>query len=90
MRGLHCWSHLLKGTTIPVLVFTDHANLCYYWEPRKIGPCVAVSGTHYLWVARLNDGMELKVTDPKEQQGDVDEEEAEGERRGNVVGRAGC
>jgi len=30
-----------------------------------------------LWVARLNDGAELKVTDPKEQQGDVEEEEAE-------------
>jgi len=31
-----------------------------------------------LWVARLDDGAELKVTDPKEQQGDVEEEEAEG------------
>jgi len=41
MRGLRCWSHLLKGTTTPVLVFTDHANLRYYWEPRKIGPRVA-------------------------------------------------
>ena len=27
MRGLHAWSHLLKGTEIPILVFTDHANL---------------------------------------------------------------
>jgi len=41
MRRLRCWSHLLKGTTIPVLVFTDHANLRYYREPRKIGPHVA-------------------------------------------------
>ena len=41
MQGLRCWSHLLKGTTIPVLVFTDHANLHYYREPRKIGPRVA-------------------------------------------------
>ena len=31
-----------------------------------------------LWVARLNDGAELKVTDPEEQQRDVEEEEAEG------------
>jgi len=31
-----------------------------------------------LWVARLDDGAELKVTDPKEQHGDVEEEEAEG------------
>ena len=41
MRGLHCWSHLLKGTTIPILVYTDHANLRYYREPCKIGPWVA-------------------------------------------------
>src|SRR5437588_1622036 len=38
LRGLRCWSHLLKGTKIPVLVYTDHANLQYYREPRKIGP----------------------------------------------------
>jgi len=37
MRELHCWSHLLKGTEIPILVFTDHANLCYYRDPWKIG-----------------------------------------------------
>jgi len=30
------------------------------------------------------------VTDPKEQQGDVEEEEAEGEKRGNIVDRASC
>jgi len=41
MCGLQCWLHLLKGTEIPVLVYTDHANLCYYWDPRKIGPRVA-------------------------------------------------
>jgi len=41
MCGLFCWSHLLKGATIPILVFTDHANLQYYQEPRKIGPCIA-------------------------------------------------
>jgi len=34
-----------------------------------------------LWVARLDDGAELKVTDPKEQQRDVEEEEAEDEKR---------
>ena len=41
MRGLHTWSHLLKGTEIPILVFTDHANLCYYRDTRKIGQHVA-------------------------------------------------
>jgi len=47
-----------------------------------------------LWVARLNYGAELKVTDSKEQQGDVEEEEAEGKERWDGVdcGRwqAGC
>ena len=41
MRGLWHWSHLLKGTSIPVLVYTDHANLRYYRDPCKIGPRVA-------------------------------------------------
>jgi len=47
-----------------------------------------------LWVARLNDGAELKVTDPEEQHRDVDEEETEDEKRREWVGcggrRAGC
>jgi hypothetical protein len=41
MCGLRNWSHLLKGTSIPVLVYTDHANLCYYRDLCKIGPRVA-------------------------------------------------
>jgi hypothetical protein len=41
MHGLHNWAHLLKGTKIPILVYTDHANLHYYQDPRKIGPRVA-------------------------------------------------
>jgi len=41
MRELRCWSHLLKGTEIPILVFTDHANLRYYRDPWKIGLWVA-------------------------------------------------
>jgi hypothetical protein len=41
MRGLCNWAHLLKGTEIPILVYTDHANLHYYQDPRKIGPRVA-------------------------------------------------
>ena len=40
---VHPWIflHLLKGTEKPVLVFTNHANLCYYCDPRRIGPRVA-------------------------------------------------
>jgi len=54
-------------------------------------PTLFVSGTHYLWVARLDDGVKLKVTDPKEQQGDVEEEETEGEERWDCIVRgAGC
>ena len=41
MCGLRNWDYLLKGTIIPVLVYTDHANLRYYCDPQKIGPCVA-------------------------------------------------
>jgi len=41
MCGLRNWDYLLKGTSIPILVYTDHANLRYYCDPRKIGPRVA-------------------------------------------------
>ena len=41
MHGLRHWSHLLKGTSIPVLVYMDHTNLRYYRDPCKIGPQVA-------------------------------------------------
>jgi hypothetical protein len=42
LRGLRHWRHLLTGTPgeCPVLVFTDHANLQYYRDPRKIPACV--------------------------------------------------
>jgi len=43
---------------------------------------------------RLDNGTELKVTDPKEQQQDVEEEETEGEERWDGVDcwglRVGC
>jgi len=47
--------------------------------------CSNVGNSLLLWVARLNDGTELKVTDPKEQQRDVEEEEAEGKKRQDGV-----
>src|SRR5712672_724149 len=40
MGGLRNWRHLLRNTTHPVLVITDHANLQYYLEPQKLGPRV--------------------------------------------------
>ena len=48
----------------------------------KSAPCRELTT---LRVARLDEGTELKVTDPKEQQGDVEEEEAEGEERRDGV-----
>jgi len=38
-----------------------------------------------LWVVRLDYGAELKVTDPKEQQRDIEEEEAESKERQDWV-----
>ena len=38
-----------------------------------------------LWVVRLDNSAELKVTDPKEQQGDVEEEETEDKERRDRV-----
>ena len=41
MHGLRNWDYLLKGTEKPVLIYTNHASLHYYHDPRKIGPGVA-------------------------------------------------
>jgi len=51
-----------------------------------------VGNSLLLWVVRLDNGAELKVTDPKEQQRDVEEEEAEGKERRDRVdcGRQGA
>ena len=51
----------------------------------KIPWCYLCRELTTLWVVRLDDGAELKVTDPKEQQRDVKEEEAEGYKRGDGV-----
>src|SRR5712672_693497 len=40
IRGLRNWRHLMRNTTHPIMVITDHANLQYYREPQKIGPRV--------------------------------------------------
>ena len=62
-------------------------------ERSSDGMC-SVGNSLLLWVARLDDGTELKVTDPKEQQRDVEEEETEDEERWERVDcgrrRAGC
>jgi len=52
---------------------------------RELPICSACQELTTLWVARLDYSAELKVTDPKEQQGDVEEEEAEGEERRDGV-----
>ena len=57
MRGLQCWSHLLEGTEIPVLVYTNHANLRYYREPCKISPRIA---GYLLELAQYNILLEYK------------------------------
>ena len=39
--GLRNWRHLLVGNPHKVVVYTDHANLQYYWHPQKINRRVA-------------------------------------------------
>jgi hypothetical protein len=40
IHGLQSWSHLLRGTEEPVIVWTDHKNLEYYRDPHKVSPKV--------------------------------------------------
>jgi len=45
LLGIICalchWSHLLRGTPIPIIIWTDHCNLTYWCEPYKVGPYAA-------------------------------------------------
>jgi hypothetical protein len=45
LLGIICtlchWSHLLRGTMLPVIIWTDHQNLLYYAKPQKVGLCAA-------------------------------------------------
>jgi len=76
-------------------VYSDEDNsiICSKGEDGGHGESLCRELTT-LWVARLDDGTELKVADPKEQQGDVEEKEAEDEEGQERVGcrgrRAGC
>jgi len=56
-----------------------HELLCC---PHNLAHCRELTT---LWVVRLDDGVELKVTDPKKQQGDIEEEETKGEKRRDGV-----
>ena len=65
---------------------------CHHAGPLATRPGIAAGITCHacwelttLWVARLDNSAELKVTDPKEQQRDVEKEEAEGEKRWDGV-----
>jgi len=69
---------------------------CHHCSPVKdrLGNSLiphSVRNSLLLWVARLDDGAELKMTDPKEQQRDIEEKEAKGEERWDGVdgGRRG-
>jgi len=55
---------------------------CHHYCPCILPHCRELTT---LWVARLDEGTELKVTDPKEQQRDVEEEETKGEERRDGV-----
>ena len=61
------------------------------WDQQHFAPRGHCQKLTILWVARLDDDTKLKVTDPKEQQGDVEEEEAKGkEGRDCVEQGASC
>jgi hypothetical protein len=41
MWGLEHWHHILLSSPFKIMVITDHLNLKYYQEARKINQCVA-------------------------------------------------
>jgi RNase H-like domain found in reverse transcriptase len=41
IRGLENWRHLLLGSKHQITIYTDHANLKYYYQAHKINQWVA-------------------------------------------------
>jgi len=89
-----CWYFLV----ISIVDCGVHCIIIGQGVPKGLGLCwvpiIGIRGTSQefgcqelttLWVVRLDYGAELKVTDPKEQQGDVEEEEAKGKERRDWV-----
>jgi hypothetical protein len=64
IRALRHWSHLLHGTILPILIWTDHQNLMYWIEPQKVGPRAAtwqVELTQYNYELRHKPGNTMKA-----------------------------
>jgi hypothetical protein len=62
--ALRHWSHLLHGTILPVLIWTDHRNLTYWIEPQKVGPRAAtwqVELTQYNYELQHKPGNTMKA-----------------------------
>jgi hypothetical protein len=62
--ALRHWSHLLCGTVLPVLIWTDHQNLTYWIEPQKVGPRATtwqVELTQYNYELRHKPGNTMKA-----------------------------
>ena len=75
--------YIYKELLRPAVHVTEYFGVCAGFVQGSLsGYCQELTT---LWVARLDGGAELKVTDPKEQQRDVEEEEAEGKERQDGV-----
>jgi len=78
-------SKLLWHLLVYITVLAPHSTCCCV----IISQCPSCRELTTLLVARLDEGMELKVTDPKEQHRDVDEEEAKDKERRERVDYGG-
>jgi len=64
IRTLRHWSHLLRGTPEPVIIWTNHRNLTYWCEPQKVGPHAAtwqVELQQYHYELRHKPGDTMKA-----------------------------
>jgi len=79
-----------EGSTPQWRCTKSHNQQRTHWKTQTVPWRTHCRELTTLWVARLDDSAELKVTDPKEQQGDVEEEEAKGKERRDGVDWASC
>ena len=67
--ALYHWSHLLRGTVLPILIWTNHRNLTYWIEPHKVGPHTATWQVELMSPALNSDSFSLMPVEMLDQVG---------------------
>ncbi|KAG2009522.1 reverse transcriptase-RNase H-integrase [Coprinopsis cinerea AmutBmut pab1-1] len=64
IRALTEWRHYLQGSPFPLTIFSDHKNLIYWQDPRKITPTSSLARIPRRILSLRNTEHPWKTNDP--------------------------